>query len=102
MPRREPTVVEQECVQCNAVKPAKDFDKNGSGLNGLRRACKACMKVRANSVMRPPGLRRMLPCCFKTCEQTQTQGLRQLRWHKTGVKSVRSMFGGSPNHASRD
>ena len=46
MPRREPTVIEQECIQCNAVKPAKDFDKNGSGLNGLRRACKACMKVR--------------------------------------------------------
>ena len=45
MPRREPTVLEQQCIQCNLVKPAKDFDKNGSGLNGLRRACKACMKV---------------------------------------------------------
>jgi hypothetical protein len=46
MPRREPTVLEQQCIQCNLVKPAKDFDKNGSGLNGLRRACKSCMKVR--------------------------------------------------------
>ncbi len=59
MPRREPTVVEQECVQCNAVKPAKDFDKNGSGLNGLRRACKACMKVRSGAAMRLSGLRRV-------------------------------------------
>ena len=41
--------LEQECIQCNVVKPAKEFDKNGSGLNGLRRACKACMKVRLRS-----------------------------------------------------
>lgn len=45
MPRRVPSVFEQECNHCHEMKPANQFDKNGSGVNGLRRSCKSCMKV---------------------------------------------------------